>query len=167
MNRLEFWLVDGLKLLGGLKFARGVFGSSYGAIGSSQQIVGNVIAIIHSIRALQVQDGVHGVILFEEYFAEQDKGSCRVWLQQQRLLKGLLRSHIVAATGVGVAEPVVDAALKGVAGAFLFKLGDSFIDVFVGECNLAQEHVRQRQLRIEFDGLLCELLRYGTVVATQ
>src|SRR5947209_1298689 len=127
----------------------------------------HVVAGIHFFRALKVHHCARRVLPLEQYLAQQDIWSGRVWLKQQGALQRLLGLGVIASARVSIPQPVIDAAVERVAEALLLKLCDGLIDMFAGERDFAEKRMGERELRVQFQGLCRELLRYGKVLSTE
>src|SRR5260370_22274611 len=75
----------------------------------------------------------------------------------------MLCLRIIAGAGVSITKPVVNAAIERVAEPLLLKLRNGLIKMFPGERNFSEKSMRQRQLRIQLQGLRSKLLSYRQV----
>src|SRR6266481_9781681 len=129
--------------------------------------MGHVITGVHFFSALKVHHRAHRILPLEQYFAQEDIGSGRVWLEQQGTLQGLLCLRVIACTSVSISQPVIDAAIGRVAEPFLLKLRNGLVNMFASERDFAEEGMRKRQLWIKREGLRGKLLSYREVFSTQ
>src|SRR5882724_5221709 len=98
----------------------------------------HVVTGVHFFSALKVHHRAHRVLPLEQYFAQEDIGSGRVWLEQQSTLQGLLRLRVIACTGVSISQPVIDAAIERIAEPLLLEFCNGLSKVFARECDFAE-----------------------------
>ena len=123
-----------------------------------------VVTGVHFFGALQIHHGVNGILPLQGYFAQQNIRSSRVWLQQQSLLERLLRLRIVSRTRVSITQSVISASIERIANSFLFKLGNRDVEMLTCKCNLTEQAMRERKLRIELKRFSGKLMSHRNIL---
>jgi len=97
---------------------------SDGFIGLSQQVMGDVVGGVHFGGAIEVMQGLDGLLELEERLAEEDVGAGSGGLEQHSAIQRLLRFSELAAAQIGVAQPVIGFAVERIDFAFCFEFAD-------------------------------------------